>query len=110
MKLSIPSSVAKELTPGMNISVNIITAEAEEAKTAVPSRAIFSEEGKTFVWVYNEPDSTIHKKHVAVEGTPIGKMTVVGGLNSDDRVVEVGVKQLYEGEKVNVLNRNDIGL
>ena len=107
MKLAIPTAVAKELTPGMNISVSLLTSEEAGAETLIPSRSIFSEEGKTYVWVFNEQDSTIHRKPVVVEGMPKGRMSAVTGLNSNDRIVETGVKQLYEGEKVNVLKHTE---
>ena len=110
MKLSIPSSYAKALTLGMNISVWLDTSENIGSESLIPSRAIFTEEGKTCVWVFNSEDSTINKKEVVIEGVPHGKMSVVRGLSNGDNIVETGVKQLYEGEKVNVLNRNDIGI
>lgn len=110
MKLSIPSSVASQLTPGMNITVKLTALGEITGEGLIPSRALFSENGKNFVWTYNSQDSTIHKKSVIVEGAPVGNMNIVRGLSADDEIVEVGVKQLFEGEKVNVLNRNDIGL
>lgn len=109
MKLAVPVSVARDLTPGMNISVWIMTSDSAKAETMVPSRAIFSEGGNTYVWAYNEKDSTIHKRPVAVTGSPEGKLSVVKGLDIGEKIVETGVKQLFEGEKVNVLNRKDIG-
>lgn len=110
MKLAIPTSYAKALTAGMNISVVLATAEDTTAEALIPSRAIFMDSGQTCVWVYSAQDSTISKKAVAIEGTPRGKMSVVKGLESGESIVETGVKQLYEGEKVNVLNRKDIGI
>lgn len=110
MKLAIPQSVAGKLTSGMNIAVSLRMEESVADESTVPSRAIFREEGKNYVWVYDEADSTIHKKQVVVEGTPQGKNSTVKGLENGERIVETGVRQLYEGEKVNVLNRNDIGI
>lgn len=110
MKLSIPSSYAKDLTAGMNITVMLSTSEDNRLESLIPSRAIFSEEGKDFVWVYNANDSTISRHQVEIEGTPRGKMSVVKGLPDGVDIVETGVKQLYEGEKVKVLNRKDIGI
>lgn len=110
MKLSIPSSYAKDLTAGMNITVVLSTSEDNRSESLIPSRAIFSEEGKDFVWVYNANDSTISRHQVEIEGTPRGKMSVVKGLPDGVDIVETGVKQLYEGEKVKVLNRKDIGI
>lgn len=110
MKLAIPASVARELTAGMNITVTLDAAGDLASQSMAPSRAIFSEDGKTYVWVFNAADSTISKKAVTVEGVPAGKMSAVKGLAPGERIVETGVRQLYEGEKVNVLNRKDIGL
>lgn len=110
MKLAIPGSYAKDLTSGMNISVWLTTAEDDAFETMVPSRAIFTNEGKTYVWIFNSADSTITKKTVTIEGSPNGKMSVVKGLSGDEAIVETGVKQLYDGEKVNVLNRKEIGI
>lgn len=110
MKLSIPASYAKALTSGMNISVWLSTSENKVSDSLVPSRAIFSDNGATYVWVYNPGDSTIQKKKVVVSGTPQGRMSVVKGLPCGADVVETGVRQLYDGEKVNVLNRKEIGI
>lgn len=110
MKLTIPNKFSKELTAGMNITVLIETKEDETSASLIPSRAIFSGEGKSYVWIYNPQDSTIHKKQVEIEGAPVDKMQVVKGLSTGESIVETGVKQLYEGEKVNVLKRNEIGL
>lgn len=110
MKLAVPASFARELTPGMNISVCLKSAEDTSRESIVPSRAVFTEDGKTYVWVYNSQDSTIHKKTVVIMGAPTGRMSVVAGLNKGEKIVETGVKQLYEGEKVNVLNREEAGI
>lgn len=110
MKLSIPEAYTPALTSGMNISVWLETSEEAVEASMVPSRAIFRHEGKDYVWVFNPADSTINRKEVLIEGAPVGKMSVVKGLSNGVNVVETGVRQLYEGEKVNVLNRKDIGL
>ena len=110
MKLAIPASFSKELTSGMNITVKLSTSEDIISESLVPSRAIFSEDGKTYVWLFDSNDSTIRKKQVEIEGVPHGKMSVVKGLSGGENIIETGVRQLYEGEKVNVLNRKDIGI
>lgn len=110
IKLSIPGEVAKKLSPGMNISVQIQTSSEKNGEWLIPSRAIISENGKNFVWIYNPEDSTINHHHIMIEGKPIGKMNVVRGVSDGMEIVETGVKQLYDGEKVNVLNRKDLGL
>lgn len=110
MKLSVPTNVANELSPGVNIAVSIITCDDDNPGLLIPSRAIISDKGKYYVWVYNNPDSTINKKEIRLDGKPIGRMTVVEGLTGSDEIVETGVRQFYEGEKVNVLNRQETGI
>lgn len=110
MKLSVPISISKELSPGMNIAVLIETNDNNDGEYEIPSRAIISEDSKTYVWIFNDNDSTIHKKEINIKGSPKGKMSRVIGLDLDSKIVEVGVKQLYSGEKVNILNREDLGL
>lgn len=103
MKLDLPSSIGKELTTGMNISVMIEMKNEISGETRVPSRAIFDENGKSFVWVFEPQDSIISKKQVFVEGAPQDSKSLVKGLNGKEKIVSAGVKQLKEGEKVNVI-------
>ena len=110
LKLGIPEKWSRELTPGMNISVTITTDDNGSEGSLISSRAIFNDKGKTFVWVYSPQDSTIYKKEIKISGVSRGKKNVVEGLELNDQIIETGVKQLYDGEKVNVLNREDIGL
>ena len=110
MKLSIPGSYAKDLTSGMNISIWLNTKKDTDSETMVPSRSIFTNDGQTYVWIFNPSDSTITKKPVKIEGSPNGRMSIVKGLSGMETIVETGVKQLYDGEKINVLNRKDIGI
>ena len=110
MKLSIPSKQASLLTPGLNIRVRIEMQDSKEEGFEIPSRAIVKEEGQTYVWVYNPNDSTIQKQNVNITGIPEGKKIIVSGLTGNERIIETGVKQLYEGEKVNVVDNSDFGL
>ncbi|MCH5227839.1 MAG: efflux RND transporter periplasmic adaptor subunit [Muribaculaceae bacterium] len=110
MKLLIPSKYNATLSPGMNIRVKLNTIVADNEGMEIPVRAIFEQEGKNYVWVYNPSDSTINKKPIVIEGLQKGKAIEVKGLEENDKIVETGVKQLYEGEKVNVAQISDYGL
>lgn len=109
LKLSLPKKYSPALTPGMNITVEIKMNNDSLNGFIIPSRAILDDNGRSYVWIYASEDSTIHKKEVIIEGAPDGKYSFVSGLKEDDKIVETGVKQLYEGEKVNTLNREQIG-
>lgn len=110
MKLLIPSNYAKNLTSGMNIRVEITSNTGNNVGDLVDARSVFDINGKKFVWVYNPSDSTIHKQEVNVMGSPRGDKLNVSGLTNGQMIVETGVKQLYEGEKVNISNNSDYGL
>lgn len=110
MKLLVPSKFSKDLSPGMNMKVVIEMLNNGEEGFSVPSRAVFDEEGAKFIWVFNPVDSTIHKKPVTVTGNPIDSHLNITGLTGEELIVETGVKQLFENEKVNVSKSSDYGL
>ena len=103
MKLDVPSSFRKELTTGMNISVEIEMANDLQGETWIPSRSIFYDNGKSYVWIFNEKDSTLSRKQVTAVGSVRDNKSLVNGLSGDVRIVSAGVKQLKDGEKVNVI-------
>ena len=103
MKLDVPSSFRKELTTGMNISVEIEMANDLQGETWIPSRSIFYDNGKSYVWIFNEKDSSLSRKQVTAVGSVRDNKSLVNGLSGDVRIVSAGVKQLKDGEKVNVI-------
>ena len=103
MKLDVPSYYKNNLTTGMNMVVTIEMLNDIKGESLIPSRALFEEKDSTYVWVYNENDSTLSKQPVTVIGQPQGNKSLVKGLKGDERIVTVGVKQLKEGEKVNIV-------
>ena len=109
MKLAIPSKYSSSLSPGMNIRIRIETKTGSKEGVKIPVRSVFDKDGHKYVWVYDSSDSSIYKKEVQVNGLPDGKYIEVSGINDKDEVVETGVKQLYEGEKVHVANNSDFG-
>lgn len=110
MKLIVPSKFAKELVSGMNISIEIITEYADAEGMKVPTRSVFEDNGKRYVWIYNPADSSINKKEITVIGPPLDNKINIAGLTGSEQIVETGVKQLYDGEKVSISNNSDYGL
>lgn len=103
MKLGVPNQYKKELTTGMNMTVVIELNSDEGGESRIPSRSIFEETGITYIWEYNDSDSTISKKEVRVTGQPQGKYSLVKGLTGNEKIVAAGVKQLKEGERVRII-------
>lgn len=103
MKLTMPLDISKNITTGMNISVLIEMLNDSEGETLIPSRSIFNDGDKNFVWVINPMDSVISRKQITVEGAPKGGYNLVKGLSGNEMIVSAGVKQLKDGEKVNII-------
>lgn len=104
MKLSVPKSQNNALTTGMNMPVVLEIENEIRGESMIPSRAIFSENGISYIWSFNEGDSTLSKQKVTIIGQPHGELSLVTGLNGNEKIVSAGVKQLKEGEKVNVVS------
>lgn len=103
MKLDIPASSGKDLTTGMNMKVILELKTEANSGAMVPSRSVFYDNGESFVWKFNDRDSTISRQKVTVIGQPQGNMSMVSGISGKEKIVSAGVKQLKEGEKVNIL-------
>lgn len=108
LRLRIPSSMNGQLLPGMNLSVTLrFDNSGGDGNHTVPSRSIFERNGKEYVWVINQSDSTLSAREVTVTDTHSGKNSTVSGLNGDETIVAVGVHHLTEGEKVKVMGDID---
>ncbi|MCH5229306.1 MAG: efflux RND transporter periplasmic adaptor subunit [Muribaculaceae bacterium] len=103
MKLEISPEYKSKLTTGMNMKVDVEMKNNEDSTSLVPSRSLFYENGDTYVWIFNDIDSTISKKKVVVKDAPHGNTSIVAGIPAHAKIASAGVKQLTEGEKVNVV-------
>lgn len=110
MKLSVPSRYSSVLSQGMNIRVKIQSNFSGNDGWDIPARSVFNDNGKNFVWVFQPQDSTIHKKEVIVLDSPEGNLINVSGLNGSELIVETGVKQLFDDEKVHPVDKSNFGL
>jgi RND family efflux transporter MFP subunit len=105
-----PQPETVKLLPGMTGQVEIWVSEADEAgKTVqdiiIPAIAVVGDEsGKSYVWVVDETDMTVHKKEVKA-GNVVGSddMHIAEGLQSGEKIVTAGMMKLIEGMKVRFL-------
>lgn len=105
LRLNVPGESRRKLTSGMNLTVTINQKEgADHPGFAVPARAVFGSDGKSYVWAV-QPDSTLVRRQVATSGEllPGDQVLIVSGLDGSERVVRAGVHSLTEGEKVAIL-------
>lgn len=106
VKFALPHEAQSVLTAGMNVEVNIHIQNNETVRNTfvVPESSVFqSEDGNSFVWLFNA-DSTVSRREVVVDCMlPGGDLQIRQGLNGDERIVKAGVKALVEHEKVGVI-------
>ncbi len=102
---------AAQLTPGQDLTVEIITDQDEakgrtgvHAAAQVPLSSVLQRDGRSGVWRYNPADSTITFVPVTLSGSgENGTVTVTSGIEPGMTIVRAGVNHLSEGEKVNVI-------
>jgi membrane fusion protein (multidrug efflux system) len=84
--------------PGMSVNVSAVLSQRPEAVT-VPSEAVFSEGGESFVYVVKE-DSTVTRSPLTLGTRLPDQVEVVKGLAAGQWVVRAGHQKLFEGAKV----------
>ncbi len=101
VRLAIPGN-EKGVAPGMNAMVKVHSGENRMDGVAVPSSSIFSDNGKSCVWLLS--GGVVGKREVVVgDLRSDGTMTVLSGISSGDVIVTAGVHKLTEGQAVKVL-------
>ena len=96
------------ISPGFTCSVTIVTTgdQSEPAGIAVPLSAVFndSETGEESVWIYNKEAGAVNRKQVKLGALVNNNMVLIeSGLSQGDLILAAGVFNVYEGERVNVL-------
>lgn len=96
------SSVA----PGFSCIVKIYHRTEAQKVFVVPITAVFKDlnSGEQSVWLYDNKSQSVTRRSVE-PGRLIDrdKMTILSGLSEGEKVVTAGVFNLYEGQKVNIL-------
>jgi RND family efflux transporter MFP subunit len=105
MQLTPQSAFRGQLTAGMNVEVLIETREKESLvqDLKLPSSCIFTENDKSYVWVFSTSQSVVNKREVQVKGIDVDGMLLVSGVNTLDNIVSAGIHFLQENEKVNLV-------
>jgi RND family efflux transporter MFP subunit len=93
-----------KLAPGMDIQVNIAMKSGVGPMACVPLNALFSEEGKTFVWVYLPAEGIVSRREVVTGRlTGDGRIQIIQGLRTDEKIVVAGVNHLNDNQKVGLM-------
>ncbi len=82
--------------------VGRVLLEAQQVAT-LPPAALFRDEGKPAVWVFDPATSTVNLRPVGVLRYENDRMLISSGLMDGERVVVAGVQKLRPGLKVRLL-------
>jgi RND family efflux transporter MFP subunit len=86
---------------GMPAMVTIYFKSEEGGMLIIPLTALFSDNGKSAVWVYDSATGTVDSRMVTMqEILTNGTVIVSEGLEKGDLVVSAGVHSLHQGDKV----------
>jgi len=88
----------QQLKPGMHVSVIIEYSHGENTPVHIPLSALFSEHGKSYVWLYRKKTSSVYRQEV-MTGTLAGsgRIFIHEGLSVSDTIVAAGIRGLREG-------------
>jgi len=105
VRLGLNPADAKSVTSGMNVEVKIdMKAGVAAQGISVPISSVCQKEGKSYVWVLNEKESTVSRKEVTTGAlTGQAQIIITSGLTGSEKVVKAGVNVLQDSEKVKVI-------
>ena len=87
------------VAPGMNAMVKVYSQDVQTEGMAVPASAIFSDGGKSCVWLLS--GEVVAKRTVEVDDLRSdGTMTILSGIAAGDVIVTAGVHKLVEEQAV----------
>jgi membrane fusion protein, multidrug efflux system len=81
-----------------------ITARPSKAHSRilrVPPSAVLKKGAETFVWVVDDPTSTVSLRKVDLSEDE-GGISVIGGLTAGTRIVTAGIHSLEQGQQVRI--------
>lgn len=112
MQLALPNQKGLKETSGRNVEVRFTVGSGSTDEMnnnsvsgiRIPESAIVYDGSKTNVFVL-QADSTVKKKAVIIDGVDHGKVVVIQGLDSSEKVIKAGGNYLYDGERVKVLSK-----
>ncbi len=90
------------LAPGMSTIVKVYPKNEQNRGLAVPASAIFSDGGKSCVWLLS--GGAVSKRTIEVDDIRSdGTMTILSGISAGDVIVTAGVHKLVDGQTVKAL-------
>lgn len=113
LRLNLAAEDGFPLAAGMSVSVRVEFKKEHRSETIVPLNALFSQQERSFVWVYEPATSLVSKRAVVVKSVDDqGVVTLLEGVQAGEQVVSGGVRGLKEGQMVRVMpaiSKSNIG-
>jgi len=85
----------------LGTTVTTTLGKAQSPTLRVPASAVLAKDGGSFVWVVDQPASTVSLHKVDLAGDPAGAR-VAGGLSPGARIVTAGIHSLTPGQHVRI--------
>ena len=105
MRLSLKDNV-RDITPGMTAMVEVGQRQVANEGVKVPIGAVWTENQKSFVFVYDKKSSTVKKTQVTIERVETdGSLIVSSGLQNSTHIVASGVHHLTDGQQVSMIKK-----
>lgn len=106
MKFNFENNPSLHISPGMSAEVTMLC-NLSKGNIKVPSSAVFHEKEKAYVWIFSKETGLVDKQEVTISKLSNGgQIEVVHGLNSGETIVTAGVHYLYEGQKVQSIQKS----
>lgn len=107
MQLHLASRPGNNIAPGMSTMVSIFYKSDVAGSPIVPLSSCINENGSTFVWLFNQADSTVSKHEVELGTVDLhNNVKVVSGLSGGEIIVTAGVHSVKEGVTYKLLTEN----
>lgn len=92
------------LASGMSVTVTIDFKPSSAELTTIPISALIQRRGRSYVWLYDEQDQSIHDVPVRVQQImKDGTVIIRSELRAGQQIISAGVNELKEGQKVRLL-------
>lgn len=91
-------------SPGMSTMVTIKFKPENSTLVSIPLTAVFEQNEKQTVWIYNDKQKTVQARTIRISEIPNNGTAIVSeGIASGEQVVSAGVYSLTDGCKVKLL-------
>lgn len=89
-----------QLRPGMFVEVRIATGAIDNV-LVIPRKAILFKQNKTYVFVVDR--NLVSQREIMLGLTEEDQVEIVGGLQEGDVIVSVGVENLKDGQRIEII-------